>query len=295
MTMSHEFNYIKPSSVADAIEALSESKNGCVLSGGTDLVCWLREGFVTPDVVVDIKDIEKLKEITFKDNTLTIGALVTFAEIIESEVIREKFPLLIESSKMVASTGVRNRATMVGNICSAVPSCEAGTPLLVYEASVVVNGSNGERKIHISDWFKGPKKTALNRGEFVTSIDIQYPERKHGSCYVKLGRYKGEDLAQASVAILILDKNEYRVAFGAVAPTPVRAKNIELELFGKALSDELIKKCKDLVGRDISPITDIRSTKEYREHMIKVMLERGLKAAVARLEGKEKPFGENLI
>lgn len=295
MTISCEFEYIKPQSIAEAVKALAASKNGKVIAGGTDLVCWLHEDLIGPDVLVDIKGLDELKKIEFKNNVLSIGALVTFSEIIESKIIKEKFPILIEASKMVASCGVRNRATMAGNICSAVSSCDSGPALLVYEAEVVVHGKNGERKIPIEKWFVGPKTTSIKSDEFVTYILLKYPNKKFGSCYVKHGRYKGEDLAQSSVAVLLIEGNIYRIAFGAVAPTPIRAKKIETILNGNSLDDILIEKCCELVSSEITPITDIRSSKEYRTHMIKVMLDRALVAVKARFDGKEESFGGNLV
>lgn len=295
MTIISDFGYIKPKTVAEAIKAMSSGKRVSVLAGGTDLVCRLHGDLVDPELLVDIKDIDELKGISASDGAITIGALVTFSELIESKVIREKFPVIIEASRLVASGGVRNRATMVGNICSAVPSCDSAPPLLVYEAEAVTCGPSGERNIPISKWFTGPKKTALGAGEIVKSISIPIVNGAQGGCYVRLGRCNGEDLAQASVAILALQDRTYRVAFGAVSATPVRALKIEALLKGKTLDDALIKECQKLVSNEISPISDIRSTKEYREEMVKVMLGRGLRSAAARFIGKEPSLCENLI
>lgn len=296
MTIANQFEYARPETIDEAVAVLSEAgEGGIVLAGGTDVVGWLRDELMAPRVLIDIKGIEGLNKIAFENDTLSIGALVTFAELIESNPVREKFPLIVEAARMVASAGIRNRATLVGNICSAVPSCDGGPPLLVYEAEVQIQGPESKLSIPIVDWFAGPKRTAIKRGEIVTSISLPVSRRRCGTCYVKLGRYRGEDLAQAGVAILAREDCVYRVAFGAVAPTPVRAWKIEAELDGKPLDDGLVKACQGLVAKEISPITDIRSTKEYRLHMAQVMLERGLRASVARLEGREPPIGENLI
>ena len=284
MIIAHEFEYFKPSSIDEAIKLLNKyGAKARILSGGTDLVVRIKDGFETPDAVIDIKGLDELKVLDFKDNKLIVGTLTTFNELIDSEVVKEKFPLLWESAKSVASMGIRNRATMVGNICSAVPSLDSGPALLLYEATVVVKGKDGERRIPIEEWFLGPRKTALKEGELVEYIEIPLPQKKHAGCYVKLGRYNGEDLAQVGVGVLVLSGNEYRVAFCAVGPKPTRAKKIESLLNGKELSDSLIEEAKKLVEEEISPITDIRATKEYRMHMAKVMLDRALKAAVERL------------
>jgi len=296
MAIVHEFKYFKPSSIDEAIGLLNEyGSKARILSGGTDLIVRIKDGFETPDAVIDIKGLDDLKILEFKDNKLIIGSLVTFNKIIDDGTVKEKFPLLWESAKVVASMGIRNRATMVGNICSAVPSLDSGPALLLYEATVVVKGKDGERRIPIEEWFLGPRKTALKEGEIVEYIEVPLPDKKHGGCYIKLGRYNGEDLAQVGVGVLALSGNEYRVAFCAVGPKPNRARKIEELLKGKEITDSVIEDAKKLVEEEISPITDIRATKEYRMHMAKVMLDRALKAAVERLNGKGPAYGTRLI
>jgi carbon-monoxide dehydrogenase medium subunit len=195
----------------------------------------------------------------------------------------------------LASVGIRNRATVMGNLCSAVPCCDSGPVLLVYDAMVLVTGPGGKRKVPLRDWFVGPRKTVLKRGEIATGVAVPLPGKKHAACFVKLRRYEGEDLAQASVTVLALAGNSYRISFGAVAPRPLRAGRIEALLEGKALSDELVEQAVRLVPQEIAPITDIRATKEYRTLMAGVMLERGLRAAVARLAGAGPAYGTSLI
>lgn len=287
MPVAQEFEYVKPTTLDEAVSLLAEhGENARVLAGGTDLALKIKEGVETPKIVIDIKGIETLRKITFQDNTLHIGALVSFTEITEHEQVIGTFPLLRDAAGTVGSVGIRNRATLVGNICSAVPSLDSGPALLVHEAHVHVKSTQGERTVPINEWFTGPKRCALNGDELVTSISLPVPQSEYAGSYVKLGRYAGEDLAQAGVGILALEDREYRVAFCAVGPIPTRSKRLEALLQGKAISEELIEEAKALIPDEISPITDIRSSKEYRTLMTKVMLERGLTLAVARLNGE---------
>jgi carbon-monoxide dehydrogenase medium subunit len=246
-------------------------------------------------VVVDIKGIDGLADIRSAGDRLFIGPLVTFTDLIESELIKESFPLFYEMAVQVASKGIRNRATVVGNICSAVPSCDAGPVLLVYDAQVLVLGPGGERAVHIDEWFTGPKKTDLQSGELVVGLEMSSSAQACGGSYVKLGRYRGEDLAQASVAVLVSHDYEYRVAFGAVGPTPVRARKLEAAINGDEPTDEMLEVARKFIARETSPITDIRATAEYRTHMLEVMLERGIRAAVARLNGGGSEYGTRHI
>ncbi len=296
MAIVHEFEYFKPGSVEEVVKLLSDYGNdAAILAGGTDFVVRVKDGFETPKAVVDIKGVEELKRFEFDNGHLFVGALVTFNELIDSDIVKENFPVLWEASKSVASMGIRNRATLIGNICSAVPSLDSGPSLLIYEADVVVRGPSGERKISVLDWFLGPRKTALEKGEMVVGVSLMSLQRKHGGAYVKLGRYDGEDLAQVGVGVLAIEGNEYRVAFCAVGPKPSRAKKIEKLLNGKELSDSLLEEAASIVPDEISPITDIRATREYRIHMSKVMLKRALKAAVGRLNGEGPEYGTRLI
>jgi CO/xanthine dehydrogenase FAD-binding subunit len=294
VVIANEFDYRRPATLAEATEILANYSGSVhILAGGTDLVAWLRDDAVAPDLVVDIKNVPGLHDLTLDGDALHIGALVTFTDLIESDVVKEHAPLLAEMSETVASQGIRNRATMVGNICSAVPSCDAGPVLLVYDTTVHVTGPDGDRSVDINDWFLGLRQTARTDDEIVTHLTIAL--RPHGGVYVKLMRYGGEDLAQAAVGIVVYPDSHYRVAFGAVAPTPIRSARIEGALRGKTLDDALITEAVDLVRDEISPISDIRASAEYRTHMTEVMLKRGLVAATERLTGTGPAYGTRLV
>jgi CO/xanthine dehydrogenase FAD-binding subunit len=296
MAIAHQFDYVKPASLGEAVKVLAKfGSRAQALAGGTDLIRLIVEDFVEPELVVDIKGIPGLDKIRFKNNVLTIGALTTFSDLRSSQVIARKFPVIREMTGWVASNGIRNRATLVGNLCSAVPCCDSGPVLQVYGATILVTGPGGKRSIPVNQWFLGPRKTALTPGEMATGVRVPLPKKKHAACFVKLRRYQGEDLAQASVTIMALAGNEYRVSFGSVAPAPLRGLRIEKLLNGRSLSEALIRQAVSLVRQEITPITDIRSSKEYRALMVEVMLERGLKAAVARLQGNGPDYGTSLI
>ncbi len=296
MTIAQVFDYQRPQTLDEALQILADQRGDVrVLAGGTDLVAWLRDEAVAPDLVVDIKEIGGLGGIVDEGDAVSIGSLVTFTDLINSGMIETRLPLISEMSGTVASTGIRNRATLVGNICSAVPSCDAGPVLLVYGAVVHTMGLAGARQVPIDEWFLGPRQTALEPGEIVTKVVVPVPVGGHGASYVRLSRYEGEDLAQASVAVLAPPDHRFRIAFGAVAATPLRGRRIEALLEGAALDPTLVGQAMALVSEEISPITDIRASKEYRLRMSEVMLQRGLKAAVERLEGNGPSYGTNLM
>lgn len=296
MPIVTEFDYVKPKTLDEALHLLALYRETAkVLAGGTDLIVHLKENLARPEVVVDIKALPDLNAITLDGYVLRLGALATFSDLIESSLIKTKFPLLREMARTVASVGVRNRATVAGNICSAVPSADSAAVLEVYDAFIVAQSLRGRRKISINDWFAGPKKTVLAPDELVTGIEAPLFKTAHGGCYAKLSRYEGEDLAQGAVAVLVFADNTYRVAVCALGPKPARCPKTEAALNGKKLTDKLISDAKGIILKEINPITDIRSSKEYRSHMTAVMLERALKAAAARICGKGPKYGENIV
>jgi len=296
MPITAEFEYVKPRDLDEALRIFSLYKEKArALAGGTDLVVHLKEGLARPEVVVDIKALGELDGLGLKGDTLRIGARVTFSELIDSKVVKAKFPLLWESALTVASTGVRNRATVAGNICSAVPSADSAPALAVYEAEVAVRSLQGGRRIPVGKWFTGPKKTALLPGEIVEAVELKLPEKRHAGCYMKLSRYEGEDLAQGGIAALVFADHTYKVAACALGPVPARCPGTEAVLNGNKLGEKLLEKAGEALLGEISPICDIRSSKEYRLHMARVMLARALGHASARLLGKGPGYGSDNI
>ncbi len=292
----NNFDYAKPSTLKEAIDIYKQyGDKARLLMGGTDLVVLLDDGVLTPDIVIDLKGIEDIKKLTFDGEYLHIGAGVTFNELIDSEVVKEKFPILWEASRTVASTGVRNRATLVGNICSAVPSADSAPALLICDAVVVIATENGDREVPITEFFTGPRRTVLSPGEIVKEVKISAGNNKFGGTYIKLGRYDGEDLAQVGVATLVNDKKEYKIAFCAVAPKPVRAFEAEEYLKGKELTDDVLEEAAKLAIKAISPISDIRASKEYRLYVSGVLVKRALKVSFSRLNGNGPAYGERLV
>ena len=296
MTISHEFEYFKPESLAEALELKEKyGARASLLAGGTDLINNLDDEVVSPEAVIDLKGIKELARLDTSGSRLVIGALATFSDLLESPVVKKGYPLLWEAAGEVASVSIRNRATMVGNLCSCVPCLDSGPPLVIYEALVILNGTKGKRTIPIFDFVQGPRRTTLRDDEIAVGVVIPELPAKRGEGFVKLKRYKGEDLAQASVGVMAVAGGEFRVAFGSVAPVPVRARSIEKLLKGKKLSPGLIAEAQKLVANEIAPISDVRAGKEYRLHMCRVMLERALNASASRLQGDGPKYGTSLI
>jgi carbon-monoxide dehydrogenase medium subunit len=290
-----EFRYVKPKSIAKAINEMASAKNYALLAGGTDLVNMFKENVVEPRVVIDVKGIPQCKGILLKGKKLFIGANTTFTELMESDLIRDHVPIFAEMAGMVASPGIRNRATMIGNICSAVPCMDSGPVLLIYDIHILTVGKKGERSIPIAEWFIAPRKTALKKNEFVKGLSITLPAKKNAGCFTKLGRYRGEDLAQVNLAVLVDESLQYKIAYGSVGPVPIRAQKTETVLNGQRPDEQLMRKAAETALLEIKPIADIRASKEYRELMAQVMLKRAVAAALDRLDGRGVRYGVNVL
>jgi len=285
MALPYEFDYVKPASLQDALVLLAEKGQGArVLAGGTDLANELKQGFRVPDLLLDIKGLVELQKIEVRDQRLTIGALVTFSDMRSSELIRNHAHILYEAAGLVASPGVRNRATMVGNICSAVACMDSASPLLVHDAMVHCLSLEGERLVPIQKWFVDNRKTLIRENEMVTHVSIPVPSVKYAGAYQKMMRYTGEDLAAANVGVLLFADGRCHVAFGSVGPTPKRSAKLESHFKNKGVNKGSIDEACAMLPGIIKPISDVRASKEYRMHMTGVMLERALFKAIDRLK-----------
>lgn len=295
MPIITEYEYVKPKDLKEALALKSRyGVKAKILAGGTDMIPLLKENHISPDFLIDIKGIEGISDIKLKGNKIEIGANITFAELIESKIIKKYLPVLWEAAMTVASVGVRNRATMAGNICSAVPCADSAGPLLVYDAKIKLLSSNSQRIIPIEKWFTGPKKTSIKDDEILAYIEIDIPKSKTAGSYLKLSRYEGEDLAQASFTVL-KQEEEYKIAFASLSPTPSRAYNSEKYISGKEINSKVLKELENIIAKEISPISDIRATKEYRIHMSKVMIKRAIEKTISRYHNNVPKYGDGMI
>nr|WP_272879078.1 xanthine dehydrogenase family protein subunit M [Clostridium sp. Cult2] len=269
------FEYFKPATLKEASELLIENgENAHILNGGTDLVVRMRDELTTPDVVVDIKGIKELETMRFDEEGLFIGATVNLASMIEYEPVVKHYSFLREAAESIGSGQVRNLATMVGNICNASPLADTSTPLLVLDAKLIIYGAKGEKEISIHEFFKGVRETSLQLGDIVTGIKIPLHKNIYG-VFMKRSRRKEVDLSTVCTTVLKIE-DEIRIAMGAVAPTPIRAPMAEGFAKGKELNPEIIEEIANIAAREAKPIDDVRSSKEYRTEMIKIMVNRSI-------------------
>lgn len=273
-----EFEFLQPKSIAEAIAMRVEHGDRLVVyNGGTDIVIQLRDRLIAPDYVMDVKKIPGLHEITFSEKEgLFIGACVTMNEIGGNEAVRTHYPFLAEAALSVGSKQVRNRATSVGNIVNASPLCDTGTPLYAADAVMCLEGPNGKREVPIREFITFVRRTVLQKDEIVTGINVPYDKDLRG-IFTKVARRREVDLSTIC-ATVARSGNEWKLAFGAVAPTPVRLPKTEELLRGKEITEALIDEAAKLARTEVSPIDDVRASKEYRLDVVEVIVRRSLKA-----------------
>ncbi len=279
--MLSKFNYLKPKSLDEALAYIKENPGTKLLAGGTDLMIVLRRNMEIVDHVLDIKDIPETKRFEYKAGEgLFIGASVTVNEISECDVVAEKYAAVKEAADSLASYQLRNRATLVGNLCNASPGADLASPLLVFDAVVHIAGPNGVREVALENFFTGVKRTVLVPGEIV--IGVMLPDVKGDtSVFLKQARIKGHDLGIAGVSIRRTGEGKLCVGMTAVAPTPIRLRNLEESLQSKPFSAETAEWLNEEIKNHIKPISDIRSSAEYRLHVSGVLAQKGLMQLIA--------------
>lgn len=287
-----QFEYLAPKTVGEACNLLLElGSTAKVMAGATDLIPPMKDKVITPEYIIDLKKIPGLDYLEYDEKEgLKIGALTTLRGIETSPLVKEKNPAIAHAAKVVASTQIRAKGTMAGNICNASPSCDTAPNLLAQGAKILVQGSNKDRVIKIDDFFLGVKKTSLEPGEIVTGIVIPPLAENESAAYIKHAVRKAMDLAIIGVAVKIrVEKGictDAKVALGAVAATPIRAPRAEEALIGNALTEEVIVKASEEAMNSCHPISDIRASAEYRKDMIRVFTKRAIKQAMERLQNE---------
>ncbi len=274
--------YLKPNDIKELIFLMAENKNrATIIAGGTNLIPEMRDGVRRPQVLVDVSDLQELTGIQLDEDSISIGAATTIAAIAASPVIRAHVPLLSKAAGELGNPLTRNRATIGGNLANASPCADTAPPLLALEATVHIADTGGkERTVPIDKFFMGYKLTRLGRGDVMTRITLSLPDREVKGGHTKLGLRKAASICVASVALTLLKENGHiakaRIAFGSVAPQPIRAYALEALLEGNVINDAVLAECDVLLKREIAPISDIRGTETYRQAAAGAILRRNL-------------------
>ncbi len=280
----NNFEYLRPLTIAEACDMKEKyAEKAKYWAGGTDLLLQWQQGVVNLDYCIDLTFIPELSYIRQDSENLSIGALTILSSIETSSEIDSSLSIISEGASELATPQIRNTATIGGNVCRAAPSADMAPPLLVLGTEVKLVNSSGERWLALDEFFLGLNKTAREENELLVEIRIPVPSSNAASCFLKVGRTVVDIAIVNMAASMTMDDNailsDVRIAFGAVAPTPLRIKLAEEMLLGvnvSAIDSAMIDKVSDKVANEVKPITDVRGTMEYRREISRVLTKRAI-------------------
>lgn len=289
--LESEFDYVKPVSLNEAVTFMSENKNVRVFAGGTDLIVKMKMDAI-PDIdfMLDINAIDELKRIKRDaENDLVIGAATKLTAIEKNPEVAEHYLALKEAISKMASISIRNMGTIGGNFCNASPVADTVGPVICFNGQVELTGIKGTRLVNAEKFFTAPGVNVREKEELMTAVVLPPEADNTGSAFIKFGRV-ASDIAKISLTtVIVRDGNKIkscRIAMGSVAATPLFLKDISESLTGKEMTAELIKETAETISATIKPITDTRTTAEYRKQTAIVIAEEALAVAWERSGGK---------
>lgn len=269
------FEYVRPETVTEASEFLAlHAGEARLFLGGTDLFIRMRDGFLAPKFLVDVKNLDGMKDLRFDPRGgLTLGAAVNMNRVIASLEVQKAYPLLAEACRSVGGYQLRSRATVVGNLCNASPAGDTIGACLALDGMLQVHGAGGLRFEPLDGFFLGPGKTTLKPGDVVTAVAFPLPPAGCAGTYLKLGRNRLSDLSIVGVTALaspdpgLASGYRFRIVLASVAPVPLIASAAEAYLAERAVTPETIHEAARLAGEASRPIDDIRGSARYRKSM----------------------------
>lgn len=284
------FDYVAPRSVDEAISLLSAGNgNVGVLAGGTDLIAQLKENRRKIDLLLDLKRIPEATALTFDEAGLHIGAATPCSKIYMSDVVKSRYPALVDCTALIGSIQIQNRGSMGGNFCNASPAADTPPSVIVQGGVCCIVGPGGEREVAAEDFFLGPGQNALQAGELLIAIRIPTPVANSGAFFLRFIPRNEMDIAVANAAAaVVLDEakatiQSARVSIGAVAPTPLLVVAAGDALAGKSTDDEdAIQAACEAARAAANPISDMRGTIEQRVHLSGVLTGRAIRGAIQR-------------
>ena len=263
--------YFAPETVQEAVRILGEAGEAArVIAGGTDVMVRIRRGMVPPEqtTLLSVHRIEEMAGVEVDGSEVVVGAATTAADLVLDPVVREHIPILSEVADRLASAQIRNVATIGGNLANASPAGDLINPMLLLDATLVLTSTGGERCVAASEFFTGPGQTVRRPDELLTRIRIPVPPPGRVFLFRKAGTRPAMECSVVTVGVAFTPEagvyRNVRVAFGSLAPVPLRGRTVEAALEGAAIGEEAVHAAAAAVAGDVSPIDDIRGTARYR-------------------------------
>lgn len=288
-----EFEFTRPSSLRDALLRLGDKEcRSRPMLGGTDLLVQMKMERKSPACLVDLNGIAELRGIMASETDLRIGAGTTIRELSRANFVRERFQSLTEACRAFSTVPIMVMGTVGGNICNASPAADTVPALLIFDAAVEIASLAEHRSIPLREFLVAPGETALRKGEILISVRIATPPKGTGSAFIKLARVTA-DISKVCVAVkLVRERNtivDCRIALGAVGPTAIRLERAETYLIGIKYDERAVDAAAKIASQDITPITDVRATREYRRAVSQVITRDALTMAWKRAGERSVP------
>ncbi|MEM0118388.1 MAG: xanthine dehydrogenase family protein subunit M [Conexivisphaerales archaeon] len=279
-----KFRYLRPKTLNEAIEILSSyGDDARVMAGGIGLLNFMKERLVEPKVVVDLKGIPELRRLEY-NGYLHVGATVTMNELLGFSQLKKEYRGLYEAISVLSDHNLRNRSTIVGDMCEALPWVDSPPPLIAYDASVMIKGKGGERKVMVRDFIKGMAQVDLSNDEIVTAIEVPEAKKKEGRFY-KFSR--GSEFAIASLAIVYdRSKSSLKMVFGAVSETPFYPEELSETFSRSQSSEEFLNRSISYLRRNFTPMEDSLASSSYRLNVMEKLMVQGLKDVLQKGVGE---------
>lgn len=284
------FDYVRPNSLNELFDALSQyGPKAKLLAGGTDLTIALKERMISPEVIIDLNHVRReLTGIETSKNSVKIGAMTTYTEIETNPTIMRHARALSEAASQVGTYQIRNLGTIGANLANGSPAADTAPPLIVLRAKIHLRNKQGKREMPVEDFMTGVKKTAIRPDEIITSIEIPISDRV-SSFWMRSAKRNENVISVVSVAVaseILSDRfGASRIALGAVAPTPILAKESSSQLTGSQIGPETIEKVSKFAAKESKPISDVRASADYRRHLVYVLTKRTINKTVSLARG----------
>lgn len=280
-----EFQYLKPTTLQDALRLLDEHKDEAkIMAGGVGLLAFMKERLVSPTYVIDIKGINELTALRDEGSEgVTIGATATLSQLLNWGPIKGRYQAVWDCASQLSDPVLRNRSTLIGDLCEALPFVDSPTPLLIFDAEVEAANVKGRRWIPVKDFVKGLAEVALESNEIALSVHLKPPPENSRSLFLK--HTSNSEFSVVNVAALCANPSQpenriVRFAYGALAPAATRVTEVEKVFNRKTPLPQLIDEALKAIKKSAEPMTDILATAEYRAHILEVLAVRAFRELI---------------
>ena len=287
-----EYEFLKAEKVSDALEYLEKYNKVKLIAGGTDILVEMHKDKIDNeemDYLLDISNIDELKEINEKDNYIEFGALITHSEIANNTLVEKLYPVLAEAALTIGSTQIRNRATIAGNVVNASPAADLIPPLIALKAEVVLKSESGERVITIPEFVTAPYSNDLKDNEVLTKIRIPKFDKKYYSIFKKIKRRKAVDIARLNIAVVTtfdekMKFKDTRIVPGSATPSPQSFKEVEKMLEGHHIDEINMEDIAEKAAEEMLSITGERWSTPYKKPAIGTLVKRALSGIIKEVK-----------